>query len=254
MKIADQWFDYQKIDDRISLFKEPHVTALGQCNIWHVKGRDADLLIDSGMGVSSLKKAMTQIIDKPVIAVATHTHFDHIGSLHEFDQRLVHPLESEMLIKPDDFPILCSCHWPTGMLTSIEQQGYNVPDVLIDAYPHENFDLMGFRNTACQPTRLIDEGDTIDLGDIAFEVMHLPGHSPGGIALWNSKTGTLFSGDTIYDGPLLDNIEGANIKHYAASLNRLEKLPVNIVHGGHDPSFGRDRLKELVKQYLQARS
>ena len=44
-------------------------------------------------------------------------------------------------------------------------------------------------------------GDVIDLGDRAFEVIHTPGHSPGGIGLLERKTGIFLSGDIVYDGP-----------------------------------------------------
>ena len=44
------------------------------------------------------------------------------------------------------------------------------------------------------------------LGDRHFEVLHLPGHSPGSIGLWERRTGILFSGDALYDGPLLDEL------------------------------------------------
>jgi glyoxylase-like metal-dependent hydrolase (beta-lactamase superfamily II) len=221
--------------------------------MWHVKGRNADLLIDAGMGISSLKKAMAELLDKPVMAVATHTHMDHIGSLYEFDQRLVHPLEAEQLRHPDDYPVLCSCHWPAGMREAIESQGYEVPDILVDAYPYEGFDPLAFRTQKAEPTKLIDEGDVLDLGNSAFEVLHLPGHSPGSIGLWEKATGILFSGDAIYDGPLLDDIGGADKQAYARTMKRLRKLPVNVVHGGHDPSFGKKRLYELVDQYLHTR-
>jgi glyoxylase-like metal-dependent hydrolase (beta-lactamase superfamily II) len=100
---------------------------------------------------------------------------------------------------------------------------------------------------------LIDEGDVLDLGNSAFEVLHLPGHSPGSIGLWEKATGILFSGDAIYDGPLLDDIGGADKQAYARTMKRLRKLPVNVVHGGHDPSFGKKRLHELVDQYLHTR-
>jgi len=43
----------------------------------------------------------------------------------------------------------------------------------------------------------VRDGDIIDLGDRAFEVLHLPGHSPGSIALFEAATKTLFSGDAI---------------------------------------------------------
>ncbi len=253
MRIADRWFEKKRIDDRITLLWEPHVARLDQCNMWHIRGRDADLLVDAGMGISSLKEAMAELLDKPLIAVATHSHTDHVGSLHEFDHRLVHPLEAEQLNQPDEFPALCSCHWPKGLRDAIERQGYEVPDILVDAYPYEGFDPLAFRTQKTEPTRLIDEGDVLDLGNCAFEVLHLPGHSPGSIGLWEESTGTLFSGDAIYDGPLLDDIEGADKCAYAATMERLRQLPVCVVHGGHDPSFGKQRLHTLIDQYLFTR-
>ena len=66
-----------------------------------------------------------------------------------------------------------------------------------------------------------------------FEVLHLPGHSPGSIGLWEARTGTLFSGDAIYDGPLLDAIPGADEDAYRITMERLRSLPVTVVHGGH---------------------
>ncbi len=54
MRLADRWFERTRIDDDITLLWEPHVDRLGRCNIWHVRGRDRDLLVDSGMGISSL--------------------------------------------------------------------------------------------------------------------------------------------------------------------------------------------------------
>jgi glyoxylase-like metal-dependent hydrolase (beta-lactamase superfamily II) len=101
--------------------------------------------------------------------------------------------------------------------------------------------------------RHIEEGDEIDLGDRCFEVIHLPGHSPGSIGLWEEKTGTLFSGDAIYDGPLLDELQESSIADYCVTMDRLIALPVTVVHAGHDPSFGRNRLQEIARAYLQRR-
>ena len=80
------------------------------------------------------------------------------------------------------------------------------------------------------------------------------GNSPGSIGLWEAKTRTLFSGDAIYDGPLLDQIPGADIPAYVATMRRLRELPVDVVHGGHDPSFGRARLLEIVAAYPERRA
>jgi glyoxylase-like metal-dependent hydrolase (beta-lactamase superfamily II) len=83
--------------------------------------------------------------------------------------------------------------------------------------------------------------------------MHLPGHSPGSMGLWEKSTGILFSGDALYDGPLLDELEDSNLADYVRTMRRLRELPVRVVHAGHDPSFGRDRLIELADAYLARR-
>src|SRR5262249_30868847 len=71
-----------------------------RCNMWHVRGRDRDLLVDSGMGVVSLRRQVAILAERPVLAVASHTHFDHIGTHHEFADRAVHRAEAGILAKP----------------------------------------------------------------------------------------------------------------------------------------------------------
>ena len=63
----------------------------------------------------------------------------------------------------------------------------------------------------------------------------------------------LFSGDCVYDGPLLDELSDSDIGDYIASMKKLRELPVQIVHAGHDPSFGKERLHELIDAYLKHR-
>ncbi len=63
----------------------------------------------------------------------------------------------------------------------------------------------------------------------------------------------MFSGDAIYDGPLLDELGDSRIDQYCVTMERLMTLPVTVVHAGHDPSFGRDRLRQLAAAYLRRR-
>ena len=65
--------------------------------------------------------------------------------------------------------------------------------------------------------------------------------------------GTLFAGDTLYAAVLLDTLPGADRVAYLRSMRRLRDLPVQIVHGGHRPTFGRERTKELIDYYLRDR-
>ena len=84
--------------------------------------------------------------------------------------------------------------------------------------------------------------------------LHLPGHSPGSIGLWDQSGGVLFTGDVIYDsGALLDELKGSCVPDYLASMERLLRLPVDVVCSGHGEPFGRALLHERARAYLDLR-
>lgn len=253
-QIASRWFERKQVSDDLTLLWEPHVHPLVRCNIWHVRGRDRDMLIDTGLGAASLKEEIQDLVDKPLTAVATHIHFDHVGGLHEFDERLVHADEAEGMANCKGFSGLSRASLGIEVLEGLAAAGCPIDEpYLIDAVPHEAFSPDDFVIRSAMATRIVDEGAEIDLGDRHFEVLHLPGHSPGSIGLWEAATGTLYSGDAIYDGPLLDEVSGSHIPDYVATMKRLRALPVDVVHGGHDPSFGRSRMIEICDAYLARR-
>jgi hypothetical protein len=76
--------------------------------------------------------------------------------------------------------------------------------------PDAAFDIAAHTTRPAPCTRKVREGDRLDLGDRSFEVLHLPGHSPGSIGLWEEDSGVLFSGDAVYDGGLLTGFPGAD--------------------------------------------
>jgi glyoxylase-like metal-dependent hydrolase (beta-lactamase superfamily II) len=253
LQIADRWFELRKIDDDITHLWEPYVDPLIRCNIWHVRGRNRDLLVDTGLGVASLREAARELLEKPVLAVATHTHYDHVGGHHEFAECVVHRAEAEDLRQPEGFASLRASGLSEALQKVIADSGYEIGEELITALPRPGYDLGSYRVEPAAPTRIVDEGDVIDIGNRAFEVLHLPGHSPGSMGLWEAATGTLFSGDAIYDGPLIDGLDHSNIDDYVRTMLRLRALPVSVVHAGHDPSFGRARLIELADGYLASK-
>ena len=112
-----------------------------------------------------------------------------------------------------------------------------VNDKMFTQLPPGDYDSQTYNVTAAPATQLLGDGDVIDLGDRHFAVMHTPGHSPGGIVLWEEASGILFAGDTVYDGPLIDDAYHSNIDDYIASMERLLTLPVRVVHGGHFPQL-----------------
>ena len=252
LPIANRWFEIRRVDDAITHLIEPHVDPLLRCNIWHVRGRDRDLLIDTGLGIASLHEAAKSLFGHTVAAVATHYHYDHTGGLHEFDSRIGHASEAKWFAAPPE-STLRGTDFPPTARQSLETAGYPIPDVLVTALPHADYDLDGYEVLPAPITEFVDEGEVVSTGDRAFEVLHLPGHSPGSIGLWEAATGTLFSGDALYDGPLLDLLPDSDIEAYVHTMKRLRQLSVNVVHAGHAPSFGRDRMVELCDDYLLSR-
>ncbi len=235
---AATWYQTRRLDDGITLIRESHVKPFYRCNIWHVRGRDRDLLVDSGMGVVSLRDHVRLLCERPLIAVGSHTHFDHIGGHHEFDERAVHAAEAEILAHPSRRNTVAD-RW--------------VSDDMFDAVPEGGFRADEYEIRPAPATRLLRDGDVVDLGDRHFRVIHLPGHSPGSIALWEASTAILFSGDVVYEGELLDDLYHSRIDDYLASMERLRGVPARIVHAGHFGSFGRERMRELIDAYIAGR-
>ena len=228
---------------------EPNVDPFLRANLFLVRGRDRDLLVDSGLGLAPLRVELAELFERPVTAVATHRHFDHTGGLHEFEEVVVHREDADAVSNADGFASLRIEDYPPEELS-----GYEPPPSLLTALPRDGFELASYTVTPVRPTRVVDEGDVVDLGDRRFEVLHLPGHTPGEIGLWEADTRTLFSGDCVYEsGVLLDELPESDIPAYVRSMVRLRDLPVRIVHGGHDDSFGRERLLELIDGYVRTR-
>src|SRR5918994_1718287 len=189
LPVAERWFRSQSVADGIALLVEDHLDPFSESNAWHVRGRDRDLVVDTGNGIRD----------------------------------------------PDGLALLRRDFRP-GLEDEIRWYGYEPPEIVITALPAEGFDVGRWRTPASEPTRLLADGDVVDLGDRAFEVLHLPGHTAGSIALWDAAGRLLFSGDTAaLDDPLHAEDEDA----FVASLSRLRELPVELVCGGHSRPFDR---------------
>lgn len=229
------WYESIRITDEITLIREKYVAHWLRCNIWHVRGRNHDILIDSGMGLRPLKQEIASLADRPIKVISTHAHFDHIGGAYEFDCRLGHRLEEDIHRNPDGENTATSGFVRAETFTALPDQQFRVEDYKVTAAP-----LTGY----------LDEGDVVDLGDRSFQIFHMPGHSPGSIALLDAKNKTLFSGDLIYDGDLYDSVYHSDKEQYRESLQRLREFDVDVIHGGHEESFGKQQMLEIIDNYL----
>ena len=253
LPVADAWFKAEKIDETTTLIIEPHIHALEQANMFLVEGRDRDMILDTGMGVIPFRPYLDSLRSDPakeIICVSSHTHIDHIGAVHEFDIRLVHPAEADEMAHPSGLTTLLRRDMPEMLLQSFLDAGYPpIGETLIEALPYEGYDPESYRLQGAPATALLSHGDSVDLGDCVYQVLHLPGHSPGGIGLFDDATGTLFAADAIYDGPLIYEGPGMSVKAYRKTFDLLKSLSVTRVHGGHDLSFDRLRMLEIIAHY-----
>ncbi|QPC93290.1 MBL fold metallo-hydrolase [Mesorhizobium sp. INR15] len=231
---APDWYETTGMSDGVTLIHEPWIKPFFRCNMWHVRGRDRDLLFDTGLGHFSLRRHVPLVTERKLTCVASHTHFDHIGCHHEFPDRCVHSAEATILADPRNDWTLADRYATDEMFDGMPQ-GWNSARYKIPPAPTDH---------------LLEAGDVVDLGDRVFEVIHTPGHSPGGIALYEKRTGILLSGDIIYDGHLIDDAYHSVVDAYVETLLRMRDLDVSVVHGGHFPSFGKVRYRQLIDEYL----
>lgn len=246
---GSSWFRAVDAGGRITRIDEPGVHPLLQANIWHVRGRDRDLVVDSGLGVASLRAHLPALFERDPVLVITHAHLDHLGGGHEFADRLGHAAEPLAGPPPGSLhlePLAAELGLDLALV------GGQRPDLLLSELP-PGYDPEGYRLRAAAPTRQVGEGDLVDLGDRAFRVLHLPGHTPGSIALLDEADGVLFSGDVVYDDVLLDGLTGSSIADYRVTMARLAGLEVQVVHPGHGESFGAAGLRRIAADYLASR-
>jgi glyoxylase-like metal-dependent hydrolase (beta-lactamase superfamily II) len=247
LPVAHPWFRADDAGDGITRLTEPFVTPFLVSNVWHVRGSDRDLVVDTGNGVGPLRPVVDALTEgRPVTAAVTHGHFDHVGCLHEFDDRLCH--DSDVADVRSPFPLkLLREDFTSGTEEIWTEYGHEAPDLLVTAVPDPRFDLRAWACSGAEPTGFVRDGDVVDLGDRSFEVMHVPGHTAGSICLWESSTGVLFTGDTVY----MDDRLGFDDQRAAVTtLRRIRSLPVRLVCGGHGRAFGGEEFRAVIDRTL----
>lgn len=137
--------------------------------------------------------------------ILTHTHWDHFGDIKKVLKEkpapvYVHEADKKNLLEPgsDGLPLFMP-----------------IPKI--------------------KPDHLIQDKDTIDVGQIHFVVIHTPGHSPGGVCLYSKENNLLFSGDTLFKGSIGNlSFPTAEPNKMWESLDKLAELPKETkVYPGH---------------------
>ncbi|MEU7866942.1 MBL fold metallo-hydrolase [Dactylosporangium sp. NPDC049140] len=245
------WYTQAEVGGAIVRICEPHVNELVSANFWWLRGSDRDIVVDAGLGVVALREAIPGLFERDPMVVLTHAHLDHVGGASEFGDRAAHTAEAGILAAGVPASLYGAELYDK---LGIDAAGEPVPELMIDVLPDPGYDPAAYRVEPITLHRTLDDGDRIDLGGRVLTVLHLPGHTPGSIALLEERTGTLYSGDVVYDGGLIDDLPNSDVAAYRRSMELLAGLDVSVVHPGHGPSFDRARLRELAEAYLRQKA
>lgn len=209
------WFTIEQIDTDTYAISEYRHWEETHCYL--VCGTDRAVLIDTGLGVANIREAVGSLTPLPVMAAATHVHWDHIGGHWFFDNIAVHELEQKWLSVR--FPIPLSVVKSNLMREPCDfPPGFSVDDYKV------------FQGT---PQRILRDGDRLDLGGRHLVVLHTPGHSPGHCCFYESGRKYLYSGDLIYQGCLDAFYPSTDPQEFWQSVKRIRKLDIERILPGH---------------------
>jgi len=186
---TDGYFDVIRIDADTYAISEPRYWQRN--NSFAIKGQIRTILFDTGSGTRDIRHMANNVTRKPTTAIASHVHYDHIGSIASFDQ-----------VAMLDLPV------------NRERTAANrySPSLSMSLSPLAKSFMV---------TEWWKPGEKIDIGDRVLEAVSIPGHSPDSIALIDRQRGYAFVGDLLYPGEVYAFLPGADLGAYLESTTRL---------------------------------
>lgn len=180
-------------------------------------GAHEGVLIDPGSEAEELKGALARAGKRPLLLLATHAHFDHVGAVHAFAAAF-------------------------GAAFACPRLDAEILEALEDSY---SFYGMGSTKTP-KVDQWLEGGERLRAGALELEVLATPGHSPGSLCYLHRPSLSLFSGDTLFQLSIgRADLPGGDMEALEASIRgKLYPLPeATAVYPGHGPatSIGAER-------------
>lgn len=204
------------------------------CNSVYVKG--GGLVIDP----SSNRDRLIEINrDEKIDTVfLTHWHEDHFKYLHLYN-------DATLCMHPLDAPPLSDLETFIDWYMHDRETHKESRDYWMNVLEKE------FRFQPRKPGKYLNDGDIIDLGNVTVEVIHTPGHSPGGLSFFFREEGVLFTGDLDLTrfGPWYGD-RYSDIEQIITSVEKLRKIPAKVLLASHEKGVFAGNPGDLWDKYV----
>lgn len=206
--MQQQWFTIKQL--------QPQIWGIGEFGHFQdvisylIVGKKEALLIDTGMGIGDMYSEVRRLTEKPINVINTHCHFDHIGGNNQFESILL-------------FDNVWGKSVAENGLCYKDVEQHMPPDGFRQQQPG-NFTLEHYKIEPFVWNKLVMEADMISVDPFHFRIIHTPGHSPDSICLYEETYGYLFTGDTLYPGPIYLQLPESNWEDYKKSIKTLVEL------------------------------
>lgn len=242
MNATDDWFE----TEHLAPFTYRITEGQGYlpCNTYLVGDGEHWVTIDAGLGIGDLRSHVEALAGSVPRLILTHRHWDHIGAANQFPDVAISEREQE------DGVVTTTTKTPTGVDLAARfverwaEMGKDFPN---------GFDPEQYSIKPVEGVTPLSPEEIIDVGSKHLEIVPIPGHSPGQLALLDRETSICFAADIFApDGSLLAPFPDANLNACHTSVQRLIDLrdagafdTLATGHGSPIADNGLDLLDQL---------
>mgnify|MGYP000672237223 CR=1 FL=1 len=241
-----------------------------QSGVYLIRGRGENMLIDTGNWTlpefaNGMGEFLLELLDKEKndlkYILITHFHYDHTGNAKMLKERY----GAQVVCHPADRPIIEDPLIVTRP-ENITRFGVT-PEEVVEDFNLKEGESLGLSDPAIIekywnfPVEVdleVNHGDVLDVGGLKLEIIHLPGHCPGHIGVWNPHSGSLYSGDLLHYPTPLGPAPIGDAKAHWQSIERCLALKPQLLLEGHGLSAyseasARRRLEHMQRQQSDTR-